>query len=82
MAEIPFLFATFVVGNLCALLILLLIYRRQLSIRSFRRFTRPDWVDMAVVALLAGAVAPGTIFEALSRTAVNNVILVGRIRPP
>jgi len=70
------------VGNLCALLILLLIYRRQLSIRSFRRFTRPDWVSMVAVAFLAGALAPGTIFEALSRTAVNNVVLVGRIEPP
>ena len=37
---------------------------------------------MAAVALLSGALAPGVIFEALSRTMVNNVVLVGRIEPP
>lgn len=70
------------VGNLCALLALLLIYRRQLSVRAFQQFSRSDWGSMAAVALLAGALAPAVIFEALSRTMVNNVVLVGRIEPP
>lgn len=70
------------VGNLCALLILLLIYRRQLTLRSFRQFSRKDWFSMTAVALLAGALAPGLIFDALSRTMVNNVILIGRLEPP
>lgn len=70
------------VGNICALLALLLIYRRQLSLRSFGQFSRSDWVSMAAVGLLSGALAPGAIFDALSRTMVNNVVLVGRIEPP
>ncbi len=70
------------VGNLCALLALLLIYRRQLSVDSFRQFSRSDWGSMTAVALLGGALAPAVIFEALSRTMVNNVVLVGRIEPP
>lgn len=70
------------VGNICALLVLILIYRRQLSVRTFRQFSPKDWGSMAAVALLSGAIAPGVIFEALSRTMVNNVVLVGRIEPP
>jgi drug/metabolite transporter (DMT)-like permease len=69
-------------GNLCALLVLVCIFWRQLNIRSWRQFSLQDWSSMAAVALLSGAIAPGTFFEALSRTAVNNVILVGRIEPP
>ena len=37
---------------------------------------------MGAVALLSGALAPGVLFDALSRTMVNNVVLVGRIEPP
>lgn len=70
------------VGNLCALLVLLLIYRQQLSVHTFRQFSRSDWGSMAAVAILAGALAPAVIFEALSRTMVNSVVLVGRIEPP
>ncbi|WP_250123692.1 DMT family transporter [Chroococcidiopsis sp. CCMEE 29] len=70
------------VGNICALLALILIYRQQLSVRSFRQFSLKDWGGMAAVALLSGALAPGVLFEALSRTTVNNVVLVGRIELP
>ncbi|MFQ4142749.1 DMT family transporter [Chlorogloeopsis sp. ULAP02] len=70
------------VGNLCALLVLITIHRRQLTLRSFLQFSFKDWSSMAVVALLAGALAPGLIFDALSRTMVNNVILIGRLEPP
>lgn len=31
---------------------------------------------------LAGAIAPGLIFQALALTQVNNVVLVGRLEPP
>ena len=37
---------------------------------------------MLTVAFLAGALSPAVSFEALSRTMVNNVILIGRIEPP
>lgn len=70
------------VGNICALLVLLLIHWRQLSIRSFRQFSLKDWGSMVAVALLSGALAPGVIFQALSQTMVNNVVLVGRIESP
>lgn len=70
------------VGNICALLVLSFIYRRQLNIRFLRHFSLQDWGSMAIVALLAGALAPAVIFEALSRTMVNNVVLIGRIEPP
>lgn len=70
------------VGNLCALLVLIAIYRRQLTRGSFLQFSFQDWSSMLAVALLAGALAPGLLFDALSRTMVNNVILVGRLEPP
>lgn len=70
------------VGNICALVALVLIYRQQLSLRALKQFSASDWGSMAAVAVLAGALAPGVIFDALSRTTVNNVVLVGRIEPP
>lgn len=69
------------VGNLCALLVLLLIYRQPLKIQTFRQFSNKDWAGLAVVTLLSGVLAPGFMFEALSRTMVTNVVLVGRIEP-
>lgn len=70
------------VGNICALIVLILINWRQLSVRSFRQFSLRDWGSMVAVALLSGAIAPGVIFTALSLTMVNNVVLVGRLEPP
>jgi drug/metabolite transporter (DMT)-like permease len=70
------------VGNLCALLVLVMIYWRQLHHRTLGRIFRKEWVGLVVVAVLSGALAPGLIFQALSQTAVNNVVLVGRLEPP
>jgi drug/metabolite transporter (DMT)-like permease len=70
------------VGNLCALLTLMPLFRRQWQPAILRTLTRSDWVWLVVVAILSGAVAPGLMFQALSLTNVNNVILVGRIEPP
>jgi len=70
------------VGNLCALLVFILIYWRQLSIRSFQQLSPQDWSSMIAVALLSGSLAPGVIFAALSSTMVNNVVIIGRIEPP
>ena len=70
------------VGNICALLVLIFIYRRQLSVHTFQQFSLKDWSSMAAVALLGGALAPAVILSALSNTMVNNVVLVGRIEPP
>jgi drug/metabolite transporter (DMT)-like permease len=70
------------VGNLCALMALLLIYRHELNIQAIRQISRKDWVSLTVVAILGGALAPALIFTALDLTNVNNVVLIGRIEPP
>jgi drug/metabolite transporter (DMT)-like permease len=67
------------VGNLCALLLLVMIHWRQLNQATLRRLSRKEWVGLVMVALLSGALAPGLISQALSETAVNNVVLVGRL---
>ncbi|MEH2049161.1 DMT family transporter [Nostoc sp.] len=70
------------VGNLCALILLILIYGRQWNKATLKQFSRKDWVSLTIVAILSGALAPGLIFQALALTGVNNVILVGRLEPP
>ncbi len=70
------------VGNLCALIVLLLIYWRQWNKATLKQLSTKDWVNLTAVAILSGALAPGLIFQALALTKVNNVILVGRLEPP
>ena len=70
------------VGNLCALLALLLIYGKQWKVQSLKQLSGTDWLGMVGVAILSGALAPALIFTALHLTMVNNVVLVGRIEPP
>lgn len=70
------------VGNLCGLMVLTLIYRRQLNFNSIRQLSLPDYLSITVVAFLSGLLAPGATFQALSHTMVTNVILIGRIEPP
>ena len=70
------------VGNACALLLLVGIYRNQLKISLFRQLGLTDWFFLTLVALLSGAMAPALIFAALDLTSVNNVILLSRLEPP
>lgn len=70
------------VGNLCALLALITIYGKEWNPSSLRRLNPLDWLSLIAVAILAGAIAPAMFFFALEQTAVNNVILIGRIEPP
>lgn len=70
------------VGNLCALIVLILIYGRQWNKATLKQLSRKDWIGLTAVAILSGALAPGLIFQALALTGVNNVILVGRVEPP
>ncbi|MGK7874917.1 MAG: DMT family transporter [Xenococcaceae cyanobacterium] len=70
------------VGNLCALSLLILVYRKQLNLQLLKQLSRRDWLGLIGVAFLAGAVAPALIFIALELTMVNNVVLIGRIEPP
>lgn len=70
------------VGNLCALIVLILIYRRQWNLQTLKQLSRKDWLSLTTVGILAGALAPALIFTALSQTMVNSVVLIGRIEPP
>ncbi|MEP0886030.1 DMT family transporter, partial [Trichocoleus sp. ST-U3] len=70
------------VGNLCALMVLMLLYGREWKRRTLRQLSRQDWLSLVIVAILSGALAPGLIFQALALTQVNNVVLIGRLEPP
>lgn len=70
------------IGNLCALLALMVIYGKQWTTQSLKQLSWTDWLGMTGVALLAGALAPALTFMALDLTMVNNVVLIGRIEPP
>ena len=70
------------VGNLCALIALVAIYGKEWSPRALNRLKLSDWLSLIAVSALSGALAPAMFFFALERTAVNNVVLIGRIEPP
>ncbi|OKH32337.1 EamA family transporter [Calothrix sp. HK-06] len=70
------------VGNICALLVLITIYRRQWNKAILKKISRKNWLNLTKVAILSGAIAPALIFQALALTNVNNVVLVGRLEPP
>lgn len=70
------------VGNLCALLVLVMIYRQQWNRTTLSQLSQQEWLSLVSVAVLAGALAPGLIFQALALTPVTNVVLIGRLEPP
>ncbi|MBD2293620.1 DMT family transporter [Anabaena sphaerica FACHB-251] len=70
------------VGNLCALIILVIIYWRQWNKATLQQLSKPNWFYLTIVAILSGALAPSLFFQALAITNVNNVVLVGRLEPP
>jgi drug/metabolite transporter (DMT)-like permease len=70
------------VGNLCALGMMLIVYRSQLTAANFGKISKSEWVNLLIVALLAGALAPAAIFRALALSPVNNIILLGRLEVP
>ncbi|MCC5639403.1 DMT family transporter [Nostoc sp. CHAB 5844] len=70
------------VGNICALMLLSIIYGRQWNKKVLNQISVSHWLVLSLVAILSGALAPGLIFQALALTNVNNVILVGRLEPP
>jgi drug/metabolite transporter (DMT)-like permease len=70
------------VGNICALIFLIFIYRRQWNKAALNKISGNNWLVLSIVAILSGALAPGLIFQALAQTNVSNVILVGRLEPP
>ncbi|MEO0541134.1 MAG: DMT family transporter [Cyanobacteria bacterium P01_A01_bin.105] len=70
------------VGNLCALILLAIVYFRQWRGPALRQISPKDWLLMTLVAVLGAAVVPTLVFTALSITAVNNVILIGQVDTP
>lgn len=72
----------FFAGNICALLLLIVIYHKQCNAQNLKQLSQSDWLGLSFVAILEGALAPTLIFAALSLTMVNNVVLIGRIEPP
>jgi drug/metabolite transporter (DMT)-like permease len=70
------------VGNVCALGIMLVLYRDQLSAKNIKQITKIEWINLTIVAVLSGAIAPAAIFRALAISPVNNIILLGRLEVP
>lgn len=70
------------VGNLCALIILIIRYHRQLTITNFKQVSWQNWLSLSFAVILSGVIAPSLIFMALDLTMVTNVVLIGRIEPP
>ena len=70
------------VGNVCALGLMLMVYRSQLTTANLRQISKIEWVNLTIVAILSGAIAPAAIFRALALTPVNNIILLGRLEVP
>ena len=70
------------VGNICALIALILLYGKQWNFSALKQLSWTDWLGLTGVAILSGALAPALTFIALDLTMVNNVVLIGRIEPP
>ena len=70
------------VGNLCALVLLVIIYQSQWRLPVLRQINGKQWLTLTIIAILSSAVVPTLIFTALSVTAVNNVVLIGQIDTP
>jgi drug/metabolite transporter (DMT)-like permease len=70
------------VGNVCALGLMLVVYRNQLTTANFQQISKIEWINLTIVAILSGAFAPAAIFRALALSPVNNIILLGRLEVP
>jgi drug/metabolite transporter (DMT)-like permease len=70
------------VGNICALGLMLVLYRSQLTTTNLSKISKLEWINLTIVAIFSGAFAPAAIFTALSLSPVNNIILLGRLEVP
>jgi drug/metabolite transporter (DMT)-like permease len=70
------------VGNVCALGLMLVVYRSQLTAENLRKISKLEWINLTIVAILSGAFAPAAIFRALALSPANNIILLGRLEVP
>jgi drug/metabolite transporter (DMT)-like permease len=69
-------------GNLCALAVMVFFYRQELTKQNLKSVTRSEWRFLSISAILSGAIIPAMIFQALSLSPVNNIILLARIELP
>ncbi len=69
-------------GNLCALGVMIVFYRKQLTRSEFKKVTRSEWKVLVLSAMLSGALIPSMIFLALATAPVNSIILLARIELP
>jgi drug/metabolite transporter (DMT)-like permease len=70
------------VGNLCALVVLVMLHRQHWHAMTLKQHSGQEWRSLVLVAILSGALAPGLVFQALALTPVTNVVLVSRLEPP
>ncbi|MEO0868491.1 MAG: DMT family transporter [Cyanobacteria bacterium J06642_11] len=70
------------VGNLCALILLGILYSREWRKPVLQQIKWQDWLSMTVVAVLGAAIVPTLVFTALEISPVNNVILISQIDTP
>lgn len=70
------------VGNLCALAVMTIVFRREFSRQNLQQLNRNDWLNLVAIAILAGTLAPALIFAALEHTNVTNVVLFTQLDPP
>lgn len=70
------------VGNLCALILLAILYSREWRKPALKQIKWQDWLSMTVVAVLGAAIVPTLVFTALEISPVNNVILISQIDTP
>ncbi len=70
------------VGNICALLVLLIVYGQQCRLSRLRQISQNQWLYLTIASVIGGALAPSLIFQALAITDVNNIVLIGRLEPP
>ncbi len=70
------------VGNVCALGLMSIVYRHQLTAENFGKISKLEWINLAIVAILSGAIAPAAIFRALALSPVNNIVLLERLEVP
>lgn len=70
------------VGNLCACVTLVAIFRKSWTRENLAALSAVDWLSLVVLAILSGAFAPALVYLALEKTTVTNVLLMGRIEPP
>ncbi|WP_310834280.1 DMT family transporter [Aetokthonos hydrillicola] len=69
------------VGNICALLVLLILYGREWSPSRLKLITRNQWLYLSITSIIGSALVPALIFQALATTNVNNIVLIGRVEP-